>query len=62
MCLSTPRLVPRPQHLSLSGSLAFVPAHGRTTQDAEDAVKVMNEFLALAEAWIKPKVEKLARR
>lgn len=35
---------------------------GRTTQDAEDAVKVMNEFLALAEAWIKPKVEKLARK
>jgi hypothetical protein len=35
---------------------------GRSTQDADDAVKVMNEFLALAEAWIKPKVEKLARK
>jgi hypothetical protein len=35
---------------------------GRTVQDAEDAVKVMNEFLALAEAWIKPKVEKLTKK
>ncbi|OGA24253.1 MAG: hypothetical protein A3H34_05960 [Betaproteobacteria bacterium RIFCSPLOWO2_02_FULL_67_19] len=35
---------------------------GRTPQDAKDAVKVMDEFLGLAEAWIKPKVEKLARR
>lgn len=35
---------------------------GRTHQDARDAVKVMEEFLALAEAWIKPKVEKLTRR
>jgi hypothetical protein len=33
-----------------------------TVQDAEDAVKVMNEFLALAEAWIKPKVEKLTKK
>jgi hypothetical protein len=35
---------------------------GRTLQDAVDAVKVMEEFLALAEAWIKPKVKKLTRR
>ena len=35
---------------------------GRTRQDAEDAVKVMEEFLGLAEVWIKPKLEKLARR
>src|SRR5919201_2418948 len=32
---------------------------GRTVQDATDAVKVMDEFLALAEAWVKPKVEKI---
>lgn len=35
---------------------------GRTPQDAIDAVKVMEEFLALAEAWIKPKIQKLAER
>lgn len=35
---------------------------GRTRQDAEDAMKVMEEFLVLAEAWIKPKVHKLTKR
>ena len=35
---------------------------GRSRQDADDAVKVMDEFLALAEAWIKPKIAKLAKR
>jgi hypothetical protein len=35
---------------------------GRSRQDAEDAVKVMDEFLALAGVWIKPKVEKLTKR
>jgi hypothetical protein len=35
---------------------------GRTRQDAADAVKVMDEFLGLAEVWVKPKIEKLARR
>ncbi len=35
---------------------------GRTRQDAQDAVKVMDEFLGLAEAWIKPKLERLAKR
>ncbi|MGQ0656001.1 MAG: hypothetical protein ACT4P4_27735 [Betaproteobacteria bacterium] len=34
---------------------------GRTRQDAEDAVKVMDEFLAMAETWIKPRLQKLAR-
>jgi len=35
---------------------------GRTAQDATDAVKVMDEFLALAETWIKPRVATLTRR
>ncbi len=35
---------------------------GRTAQDATDAVKVMEELLALAETWIKPKVEKLTKK
>jgi hypothetical protein len=35
---------------------------GRSLQDAIDAVKVMEEFLALAEDWIKPKILKLAKR
>lgn len=35
---------------------------GRTRQDAQDAVKVMDEFPGLAEAWIKPKLERLAKR
>ena len=34
-------------------------AAGRTAQDATDAVKVMDQFLALAEVWIAPKVRKL---
>ena len=34
---------------------------GRTAQDAQDAVKVMEEFLTQAEAWIKPKLAKLRR-
>ena len=34
---------------------------GRTLQDAMYAVKVMDEFLTLAEAWIKPKLQKLAK-
>ncbi len=32
---------------------------GRTAQDATDAVKVMDQFLALAEVWIAPRVRKL---
>jgi len=35
---------------------------GRTRQDAEDAAKVMDEFLALAQAWLKPRIERLTRR
>ena len=35
---------------------------GRTTQDATDAVKVMDEFLAFAETWIKPKIENLTKK
>ena len=32
---------------------------GRTRQDADDAAQVMDEFLALTQAWITPKVRKL---
>lgn len=35
---------------------------GRTAQDAADAVRVMGDFLGLAESWIKPRLEKLARK
>ena len=35
---------------------------GRTGQDATDAVKVMDEFLTLAETWIRPRAQKLMRR
>jgi len=34
----------------------------RTRQDAEDAVNVMNEFLGLAEARIRPRIGKLTGR
>lgn len=34
---------------------------GRTRQDAEDAVKVMEEFLGLAEAWVGQRIVKLTR-